>query len=302
MKKKKSLFVATGDELRQEITGKERGEELKKAMLRHFERFHSLSEIYDRDIEEKILLEELKNLQNPKQVNFQDGLVTFSPSSASKCERELYYKATRAEKDEQPMFPYQRRWVRNGSAVHAAVQKDLLLAEVHLKNPAFTVEKMEDGSPAWEHNLKDVKQFEHNGIQFQIYGMMDGILRYRDGSKVGFEFKTKSTTIGAVGNYKLKDAQDSHKQQAIAYSKLFGVDEFIFVYESLAKDSWNKGEEAKQDIRAFYYKPTEEQKSNLLDKFSRVAAKVERGELPAPELDKCLFCPFKEVCEKDGHQ
>ncbi|MDC3413938.1 PD-(D/E)XK nuclease family protein [Terrihalobacillus insolitus] len=302
MKKKKSLFVATGDELRQEVIKKERGEELTKAMLRHFERFHSLSEIFDRDVEEQILLEELKNLQNPKQLNFEKGLVTFSPSSASKCERELYYKATRAEKDEQPMLPYQRRWVRNGSAVHAAVQKDLLLAEVHLKNPAFTVEKMEDGSPAWEHNLKNVKQFDYNDIRFQVFGMMDGILNYRDGSRIGFEFKTKSTTIGAVGNYKLKDAQESHKEQAIAYSLLFGIDEFIFVYESLAKDGWNKGVEAKPDIRAFYFKPSEEQKTNLLEKFARVAAMVERGELPKPEYDKCLFCPFKEVCSKDGDQ
>jgi hypothetical protein len=298
--KKSKLFVARGDELHQEVTGNDRAKELSDAMLRHFERFHSLSEIYDREIEEAILEQEIENIRNPKQLNFEKGLVTFSPSSASKCERELFYKASRAEKDEQPMLPYQRRWVRNGSAVHAAVQKDLLLAEVHLKNPAFTVEKMPDGSAAWEHNLKDVKVFEHNGVRFQVFGMMDGILRYRDGSRIGFEFKTKSTTIGAVGNYKMKDAQDGHKQQAIAYSLLFGIDEFIFVYESLAKDGWNKGTEAKPDMRAFYFRPTEKQKQDLLDKFARVAAQVKGGVLPSPEYDKCLFCPFKDICEKDG--
>jgi hypothetical protein len=299
--KKSKLFIARGEELNQEVTGqKGRGEELTTAMLNHFDRFHSLSEIYDRDIEETLLIEELDNIKNPKQLNFERGLVTFSPSSASKCERELFYKANREEKDEQAMFPYQRRWVRNGSAVHAAVQKDLLLAEVHLKNPAFTVEKMPDGSAAWEHNLKDVKQFEHGGVRFQIFGMMDGILRYKDGSRIGFEFKTKSTTLGAIGNYKMKDAQDSHKQQAIAYSLLFGIDEFIFVYESLAKDGWTKGAEAKPDMRAFYFKPTENQKIELLDKFARVTVKVQSDKLPLPEYDKCLFCPFKEKCEQDG--
>lgn len=299
---KKSLLIARGEELHNQIIGSERGEELTKDMLQHFERFHALNEIYDKDIEESILLDELNNIRNPKQLNFEKGLVTFSPSSASKCERELYYKATHADKDEQPLLPYQRRWVRNGSAIHAAVQKDLLLAEVHLKNPAFTVEKMPDGSAAWEHNLKNVKVFEHNGIKFQIFGMMDGILRYKDGSRIGFEFKTKSTTISAVGNYKMKDAQDGHKQQAIAYSLLFGIEEFLFVYESLAKDGWNKGLEAKPDLRAFYFRPTEAQKNQLLDKLSRVAKAVERGELPNPEFDKCIFCPFKEICDKDGLQ
>lgn len=294
------LFISRGEELHDDIVYKDRGEELTTAMLQHFERFHSLAEIFDKDIEEKILLEELNNLRNPKELHFEQGIVTFSPSSASKCERELYFKATNIEKDEQPLLPYQRRWVRNGSAVHSAVQKDLLLAEVHLKNPDFIVERMPNGSAAWEHNLKEVKQFEHNGVKFQIFGMMDGILRYKDGSRIGFEFKTKSTTISAIGNYKMKDAQEGHKQQAIAYSILFGVEEFIFVYESLAKDGWTKGKEAKPDMRAFYFKPSERMKNDLLDKFARVAAKIERGEFPKPERDKCLFCPFKEVCDQVG--
>nr|BDD45015.1 hypothetical protein 10 [Bacillaceae bacterium] len=298
--KKSSLFIATGDELHAEVTERPRAEELTNAMLKHFERFHSLSEIYDRDIEEAILEDELENIRNPKQLNFEKGLVTFSPSSASKCERELFYKAKRFEKDDQPLEPYQRRWVRNGSAVHAAVQKDLLLAEAHLKNPSFRVVRMPNGRPSWEHNLKDVKQFEYNGIRFQVFGMMDGILRYKDGSKVGFEFKTKSTTLGAIGRYKMKDAQESHKEQAVAYSLLFGVDEFLFVYESLAKDGWTKGKEAKPDLRCFYFKPSDQQKEELLQKFAFVAERVERDSIPAPDYSKCIFCPFKDQCEKDG--
>lgn len=300
--KKKSLITARGKQLHQEVMGQTgRAEELSEAMLDHLRRFHSLNEIYDKDVEEEILTEELNHIRNPRKLNFERGLVSFSPSSASKCERELYYKAKHEQKDEVQMFPYQRRWVRNGSAVHAAVQKDLLLAEVHLKNPAFTVEKMPDGSAAWEHNLKNVKQVEHNGIRFQISGMMDGILHYmKDKSRIGFEFKTKSTTLGAIGHYKMKDAQEGHKEQAIAYSILFGINEFIFLYESLAKDGWMKGFEAKPDMRAFYFQPTDDQKNQLLDKFARVAAKVKADDLPSQELDKCIFCPFKQKCKADG--
>lgn len=303
---KSKLFIARGEQLNQEVTGqKGRAEEISEAMLNHLERFHSLNEIFDKDVEEAILENELNHVRNPKKPIFEKGLVTFSPSSASKCQRELYYKAKREQKDEQQMFPYQRRWVRNGSAIHAAVQKDLLLAEVHLKNPAFTVEKMPDGSAAWEHNLKDVKQMEHNGVRFQLFGMMDGILKYHpkgngNPTRIGFEFKTKSTTLGAIGHYKMKDAQDSHKMQEIAYAHLFELDEFIMLYESLAKDGWNKGGEAKPDMRAFYFKPTNDQKEQLLDKFAHVAAMVEHNVLPMPEYDKCLFCPFKEKCAADG--
>lgn len=300
--KKSKLFVARGEEIHQNVMSQRgRGEELSTAMLNHFKRFHSLSEIYDRDIEERILEDELEHIRNPKVLNFERGLVTFSPSSASKCERELYYKAKREQQDDQPFLPYQRRWVRNGSAVHDAVQKDLLLAEEHLKNPDFKVVKMPNGSPAWEQNLKDVKQIDHDGIRFQIFGMMDGILEYKDGSKIGFEFKTKSTTLGAIGEYLMKDAQDSHKEQAIAYSILFGIDEFIFVYESLAKDGWMKGEDAKPDMRAFYFRPTQKQKDDLLDKFARVARRVKADDLPDAEFPhQCIFCPYKTLCEKDG--
>lgn len=299
---KSKLFIARGEELRDKVVHQERGDELAKDMLRHFERYHSLDEIFDRDIEEQILLDELENLRNPKQLNFEKGLVTFTPSSVSKTNRELYYMAKHYPKDEQIMLPYQRRWVRNGSAVHAAVQKDLLYAEQYLKNPAFMVEKMEDGRPAWEHNLKDVKQFEHNGRRFQLFGMMDGILRYKDGSRIGFEFKTKSTTISAVGNFKMKDAQDSHKQQAIAYSLLFGIDEFIFVYESLAKDGWLKGEDAKPDMRAFYFRPSDRQKEELLDKFATVVEHVENDDIPEAVQDGSVyvFSEYKEQLKKDG--
>ncbi|PZT54320.1 hypothetical protein DN757_17465 [Paenibacillus silvae] len=63
----------------------------------------------------------------------------------------------------------------------------------------FTVDRMSDKTPAWEQNLKGVKQVKHNGVRFHNFRMMDGILVYKDGSKAGFELKTKSTTLGTVG-------------------------------------------------------------------------------------------------------
>lgn len=280
-----------------------RGENLTKAFIGQVNAYHSLDEKFDKTLELELLEDELNNINNPKFIDFKRGLTTFSPSSASKCERELYYKALKEDKDEQPFTPQQRRWVRNGSAVHAAMQKDLLYSEKYLEDPAFKVARMKApasvaGRPAWEHNLKNVKHFEDKG--FQIFGMMDGVLEYMpDGSKIGFEFKTKSTTISAVGDFKLKAPQEGHVEQCVAYSLLFGVSEFLIVYESLAKDGWNKGDEAKPDIKAFYINVTQAQKDALLAKFERVAAAVKAKEVPQPDLSKCIFCPYKDLCEAE---
>lgn len=298
---KSKLIVARGEELHAQHVKENRGEELAKELLEMFEDLHSLPEIYDNDIDLQLMEDEIRNIKSPKKLNFRRGLTTFSPSSANKCKRELYYKALRAEQDEQPFYTFQRRWLRNATAVHEAVQRDLLLAEKHLDDPAFTVERMEDGSIAWEDNLKDVKVYRYRDVEFQLFGMMDGIIRHRDGTRIGFEYKTKSTTIAAVGDFLMKGIQDSHLEQAIAYSVLFGVDEFLFVYESLAKDYWNKGEEARVDMRAFHFKPTSEQKKELFDKFADVAKKVKARKLPEAEFpERCMFCSYKSVCEKDG--
>lgn len=311
--KRKSLFIATGEEMREATKTEARKNQLVKAFLNHLERFHSMSEIFDKDIELEVLQDEIDAINNPKEVKFEKGVVTFSPSSASKCERELFYKAKRFDKDEVQMLPYQKRWVRNGSAIHAAIQKDLLLAQEHLIKPEFKVLRLPNGKPAWERNIKDVKQFNYDGVRFQLFGMTDGILEFKDGTRILFEFKTKSTSLGAIGDYKMKDAQDGHKQQALSYGLLFeeyGATETLFVYESLAKDGWMKGEEAKPDIRVFYYKPTQDEIDDLLEKFARVAASVYKNEIPEAEFPKsekefddgfkCTFCPYKEQCEKDG--
>ncbi|MCW2279283.1 PD-(D/E)XK nuclease family protein [Heliophilum fasciatum] len=276
-----------------------RGTELTAAILDHFNRVHSGELMPDIEIERLLMETERLALEDDKSgLQFQKGIVTFSPSSASKCERELYFRADRIPKEEGEMMPYQRRWVRNGSAVHAAVQRDLLYAEKYLTDPAFTVVRTKKGLPAWEKNVRQVRPLEYDGVKFQIYGMMDGVLQYRDGLKIGFEFKTKSTTLGAIGHYKMKDAQEDHKTQCVAYSLLFGLREFLIVYESLAKDGWMKGHEAKPDIRAFYLNVTDEDRDKLLQKFAGVARKYYAKEMPSKDPEKCIFCPYKMKCKE----
>ena len=167
-----------------------------------------------------------------------------------------------------------------------------------LDNPRFTVKRLESGLPAWERNIHTYKEITHNGQTFIISGMCDGLLvDNKTGKTVIFEFKTKSTTIAAVGSYKMKDIQEGHKLQGICYSILFmgdpyedRDDEEVFLYESLAKDGWNKGEEARSDVRTFQLKITLADRMAILDKFAEVVALKEE-----PEHADCdnFFCPYK---------
>lgn len=297
---KKSVIGKRGKQVKKaigEVKKTDRAKELETNFLAHLNSYHLLKERNIPDLDLEILENEIKHINEPRKLDYNNNVTSFSPSSSDKCERELYFKATSAPADEQQMYAYQRRWVGNATAVHARVQKDLLYAERVLPYAQFKVDRLEDGTPAWESNIKNVKQFNHNDIDFQVSGMMDGILVYKDGSKIGFEFKTKSTTIATIGDYLMKDAQDSHKQQCIAYSLLFGVDEFLITYESLAKDGWMKGSEAKPDVRPIYFQVTDEDRTKLLDKFAEVAKQIKNKEIPNPDFDKCIFCHFKGVCQ-----
>ena len=274
-----------------------RGAELAGALIAQFNEFHSKDVRDDKDIEKLLVrqrAEELDSVDAYSQIP--KGLTIFSPSSVSKCPRELFYKALKQTKDSQTMYPYQRRWCRNGSAVHEYTQRDLLYME-KMKSPSFVVERCENGLPNWEANMKTHKIIEHNGVKFAMFGMMDGVLNYTpDGSRIGFEFKTKSTTIATVGDYKMKDAQDSHKEQTVAYSLLFGMNEFVLMYESVAKDNWSANANARSDIRAFYNEVTEIDKLMLLDKLADVEKHVQSGVLPEGDVTKCIFCPYKKTC------
>lgn len=280
----------------------ESGLKMASALYNMFNDLHTLDYYADVDIEKVLLEQKVKEVENIVKPHIPEGLegyTYFSPSGASKCNRELFYKALKYEKDEIPFYPYHRRWTRNASAVHEAVQKDLMYMEKMLPDAMFKVSKMDNGLPKWEQNIKTFKIIEHNGETFGIYGMCDGILINKEENKeVGFEFKTKSTTIGAVGNYKMKDAQEGHKTQCTAYAILFGIDEHLIMYESLAKDGWTKGAEAKLDFRVFYHKVKDEDIKELLDKYAYITKCVREKKVPPKEEDKCLFCTYKGVCSK----
>lgn len=305
MGKSKGSFTKSRT-LKEELAA-EKGSQMADDIVQHFDAFNALNHRRNNPKIEELLLKQRESEVSKITLkpDYPTDIVKFNPSGSSKCDLELFYKATGVKEDHADKYPYHDRWTRNATAVHEAVQRDLLYAERFIKNPKFTVVRTDEGLPAWESNILKWKQFSHNGEDFFLYGMMDGILQYhKDGEgngvsdplTVGFEFKTKSTTIAAVGDYKMRDASPDHKMQCVAYSLLFGMNDFLLVYESLAKDGWMKNADARADLRAFHIHVTEEMRTDLLDKFAAVAKAVKEDEKPAQQLDKCFFCGYKTIC------
>ncbi|MEY8748924.1 hypothetical protein [Alkalicoccobacillus gibsonii] len=305
-KTKKQVFNRGGaSDLRQSVKNNMgRGEELATAIVDHFNRVNSINPLWDDKEIETLLLQqkEYEVSQIGKKPDYPKMFARFTPSSATSCDRELFFKNLKTDRDEKDMEPWQKRWTENSTGAHEARQRNLLYAEKYLKNPAFKVEKLpanakyplKEGLPAWEKQLENWKVIEHKGHTIVVSGMMDGILEYKDGSRIGFEFKTKSNSVAQIKQ--LKDAAPYHKSQCVAYSILFGIDEFVLTYESVAKDKWGTGMGARPDMKAFYIKVTERQRQKLLDKWVNVSAHVDTGEMIDGDNSKCMFCPFKETC------
>jgi CRISPR/Cas system-associated exonuclease Cas4 (RecB family) len=274
--------------------------QLSRDFQAQLDEFHRKNVRQDYALDKQFLLDEIHQLEDDNlDGEWDDKLITFSPSGASACERNLFFKIIGVEEDPEHREPYQTRWTRNGRAVHRAFQSDLVYMEKYLDNPLFRVKRTPEGRFAWERNVRRVRTFTHNGQTFQIYGMTDGFLEYKSGDiemTVGVDLKTKSTTVAAVGDYLLKVPQESNVQQFTGYALLFDVDYWIVPYESLAKDAWSKGKEAKPDMKTFTVHITEEMKLALLDKYAEITRHYNEELIPAPNFEKCQFCTYKTTC------
>jgi hypothetical protein len=287
------------------------GNELENAMKLHFNMINTDSYFPIKEVEEILFRQkkyELWRMEKENRFRTPKGLIKFTPSSASKAKRDLFYKALGVPEDEAITSPYNNRWTRNSTAVHEAVQRDLLYAPYILDKPLFTVQMVEKEGfgllPAWEKNIETYKIIEHKGKKFVVSGMMDGLLTYeKTGQTVGFEFKTKTNDAWQVHN--MQKPNPSHVQQCVAYSLIFEtregepLNDYLITYEAVPKDKWLAGASALNDIKAFHIHVTQRQKTNLLNKFAEVVDYVENGELPPIEKSKIMFSAYKSRYEDE---
>lgn len=256
------------------------GAQYEREFLAQMDELHSQNLWPDADIEEYLLLDKTAEVEALRKFpDYPKDIVKFNPSGASKTDMDLWLKAM-GYNEVSDLYPYHKRWTRNSSAIHEAIQHDLIYSEKYTDN-AFRMGRLENGLPAWEHNVKRWREIDHRGQKFILHGMLDGIMIHEEtGNQVGFEFKTKSNTIAQVGDYLMKGPYDYHVDQTIAYYLLTGVRDYLLVYEAVAKPKWLAMGDAKPDMRAFHVYVTDEMALRLLDKWADVANKVYTREMP----------------------
>lgn len=226
----------------------------------------------------------------------------FSPSSSKSCPRELYMKATGAKRDNFPRRPHQVRWTELGTAIGDMMQR-MVLGMERKGGYSFRFERNATGQPLFEDFAKTNAKIEHRGQTFYLYGTTDGLMQYinEDGEilRVGLEVKSKQSTPARTSLHSMREAEEGHRKQCVAYSAMYGVNYFIIVYVNGAKKSWNMTPEeyaANPDIRAFGIEITQADRDELFDKFAEITRAVNEGEPPAMDLAQYTFNNFKTAC------
>ncbi len=228
----------------------------------------------------------------------------FSPSNSKACPRELYVKAKRAKKDSFPKQPHQGRWQEIGTAIGDVIQRTVLAMERNLPDCPFQFERTDDGRPVFEDFAKKNHRIDHNGQTFYLYGTCDGIMQYIDTDtgeiiRVGLEIKSKQTTPARTSLHSMKEAEESHRKQCVAYSIMYDVDYYIILYVNAAKKSWVVSEdeyETTPDIRAFGFEITDADRAELLDNFAGITQAISEGNPPKLDLTRWTFNNFKTAC------
>jgi hypothetical protein len=263
--------------------------------------WHSYNEPYDDRLD--AWLHELYAKAKRRRRKLDFSVPYFSPSSAGKCDRELYVKALGMPKDQDEVKPWQRRWTAQGTAIGDWFQRELLLAERHFekftgKEPPFRLARTEAGEPFFEDFVHTQRFFEHNGQRFSLLGTCDGVLEY-GGKRIGLEIKSKQTSYSETGFSRMSSPKSEHVKQVTCYSLMYDLDEYLIVYVNTSKKAWFMDDsefESSPDFRVFHVPVTGAMKTEILDKFAYVTKCVAEGTPPALDLDQFRFNNFKRSC------
>ena len=216
---------------------------------------------------------------------------TYKPSGMN-CIRASYYQIMGVQPDESSSSYSLVGICNSGTDIHVRVQT----AVEQMKENGMDCEYIDVADFVKSRNLDYLEIVSKNGMETKLYHknlnmsfMCDGIIKYK-GHYYILELKTESS-------YKFinrKDVDNSHYNQAVAYSLAFKLDEVIFVY--INRDVL--------DMKSFLFKVTPEMKADLIGYIEECDGYVKRMIAPPkPEnvLKKaCSYCMYKTQCRKDG--
>lgn len=276
-------------------------------MQRLFDRWHAIDQEVDDPALDALIhrqYAEILEQHHDRESRFDKSIPMFRPSSASSDPRELFVKLRMGNEDSHKRQPHQGRWTRSGTATGTLLQRDLLFIEKHHEAvfnepPTFTPERTFNDYPMWEEFARNQAVIHHGGQLFSITGSPDGVIRHADGTRMGFEVKSKQTTPARTSAYSMREPEDKHFWQCVAYAILYGLDRYLIVYMNLAKQKWHMTPEeyAKTpDMRIFEIVITDGHKRQLLDRFADIVARAKANDPPPLDLSRWTFNNYKTEC------
>ncbi len=285
--------------------GHQKAFEIAEAFENFLREFHQYDQPYDDELDAEIYEQYAKVLreQTPvfKYFPFKKGRPNFGPSSAGMSPLELYHKAKKSKQDGRNFTENQRDWIGLGSEIGSYIQRELLLAERHFekftgKKPSFVFERTERGEPAYEHFKKRLHVVNHNGEDFAIFGLPDGILRYTapngEEYRVGLEVKSVQTNWSKFKS--LEEPKDDHVAQTVAYSEMYRhegeLDYFIVLYVLTYGRDWNEDFSRK---KAFGVYVPEKERIELKDRLADATRNAREGTPPKLDLFGWKFNDYK---------
>lgn len=242
----------------------------------------------------------------------------FSPSATNACPRMLYEKGIGADRDVTDKAPYQGRWQAIGEAIGGVIQTELLKAERYYASkgikPKFRFLRNKDGQPTFEEFIKTNKRVrvpnkDGEVKEFYLFGLPDGIMEYTDAEgnthRVGLEIKSKQTTSARTSLYSMREPEESHVKQCVAYSHMYDVDHYIVLYVNASKKSWvytDEEYEKTPDIRAFGLQVSTKDKFELFSGLADIQTIIDEAKEgkevtpPKLDLDRWTFNNYKTAC------
>lgn len=216
---------------------------------------------------------------------------TYKPSGMN-CIRQSYYQITGTQPDESHASYSLVGICNSGTDIHVRIQT----AVEQMKENGMDCEYIDVADFVGQRNLEDLDIVSKNGMETKLYHkkfnlsfMCDGIIKYKKHYYI-LELKTENS-------YKFmnrKGVDESHYNQATAYSLSFGIDQVLFVY--INRDVL--------DMKAFMFDVTGEMKEGLVGYIEDCDGYVRRLIAPPkPEnvsKKTCGYCLYKSKCKKEG--
>lgn len=236
------------------------------------------------DLKRSIEITDEKNRRLPSK--------TYKPSGMN-CIRSSYYQVLGVEPDKDKSSSYTLVGICNsGTDIHVRIQtavsqmKDNGMDCEFVSVSDFVKQRGLDYLNVVSNTLTETKLY-HTKLNMSF--MCDGIVKYK-GRYYILELKTESS-FKFVGR---KDTDESHYNQAIAYSLAFGLDDVLFVY--INRDVL--------DMKAFMFHVTDEMRSGLENYIYECDTYVDNM-IPPPKpvnvaRKTCNYCLYKTRCKKDG--